>query len=71
MKTRKWSWILGFHAQNWARIPFILGGYLGAKYGNWRKHDDDERKWQLLSLDFHADRALKLKQIYQCYTLLI
>ena len=30
-----------------ARIPFILGGYFGAKYGNWRKYDDDETKWQL------------------------
>ena len=47
-----------------ARIPFILGGYLGAKYGNWRKHDDDATKWQLPSLDFHADRTLKLKQIF-------
>ena len=41
MNTRKWSWILGFHSQIWvfqkirtidARIPFILGGYVGAKY---------------------------------------
>ena len=47
-----------------ARIPFILGGNLGAKYGNWRKHDDDTTKWQLPSLDFHADRTLKLKQIF-------
>ena len=47
-----------------ARIPFILGGYLGAKYGNWRKHYDDETKWQLPSLDFHADRTLKMKQIF-------
>ena len=47
-----------------ARIPFILDGYLGAKYGNWRKHDDDETKWQLPSLDFHADITLKLKQIF-------
>ena len=70
---RKWSWILGFHAQKWVfqkiqtaqtRIPFILGAYLGAKYGNWRKHDDGATIWQLPSLDFHADRTLKLKQIF-------
>ena len=42
-----------------AHIPFILDGYLGAKY------DDDARKWQLPSLDFHADRTLKLKQIFE------
>ena len=47
-----------------AHITFILGGYLGAKYGNWRQHDDDATKCQLPSLDFHADRTLKLKQIF-------
>ena len=61
------SWIsrpkLGV-SENTNGIPFILGGYLGAKYGNWRKHDDDATKWQLPSLDFHADRTLKLKQIF-------
>ena len=55
------------------RIPFILGGYLGAKYGNRRKHDDATKMAAAIARFLcrqNTQTEANFRRNYQCYTLL-